>query len=187
LTYREQIVCTMSALRDHAAAPLPSGLVMTSSDGSGREEDWIDLLNQDSGFGLWNRDRLEREIRSRLFASDAVQLVFSGSRLVAAVAVVSTEFRGRAMPSGTFLIVAPGWRGNFALARALVHAVQDVAARCGERELLISTFPDRLTPLALYLSIGVRPVWVALSSPLQWRRVLHRLGPTVERMRRRRS
>lgn len=182
LIYREQVICLLPSARGWPADMLPVGMTIRLLEGEADFPAWIDLLNVDAGFGRWDEARLRSDILDHLLRPNSVAMICKEGSLIGVVAAVRTVFRRRSMATGTFLIVAPKWRGNYRLALALLYATQDMVAAAGEDMILVATYPDRLSAIALYLARGAQPCYVCLWSVVQWFRLRRRLGPVVGKL-----
>jgi hypothetical protein len=146
---------------------------------------WANLLNEEPSFGFWTAIRLRNEILSKLVSPSAASLILHRGRGIACVCAIDGSTPRKRIAYGMYLYVTPRYRARTALSRILTITAFNSGRVAGYRNLWANTFPDRLSALAVYLSIGCRPIHRTLSSVLQWRAVTRRLGPAVERMKRR--
>jgi hypothetical protein len=146
---------------------------------------WIDLLNEEPSFGQWTRERLEREILANMVSPTAASLILHEGRGIGCSCAIDGSTRDKRIAYGMYLYIAPKYRARTAFSYILTILALHHGLAVGYPNLWANTYPDRLSALAIYLSIGCRPVYRTLSSVLQWRNVRKRLGPAVEQMKRR--
>lgn len=184
--YQDQVsflLPTAMAPADPAEISCPTGYSLRCLAGRQDHTPWLELLNKDSGFGHWDETRLQNELVNRLFTPDSAGFLFKDRKLVGSAAICATFFRGRLMPAGMFLILDPECRGSFKLANALFNFNLYLSAREGYSHVFVSTYPDRLTALTLYLASGAQCCHTSVWSYVQWNRIQKRLGPTVARLK----
>lgn len=188
LIYRPQVLFRFSTAAlpaDAAQIFCPAGYALRYDQGGRNHRQWIDLLNQDRGFGHWDDTRLQAEILATLVAPDSVGFVYRGEHMVGCAAICRGELHRKPVVFGMFLIIHPDFRGDFRLANALFRLSLWLAARAGHGVVYASTFVDRKPALTLYLANDAEACYTSLWSPVQWYRIRRRLGPTAAKLRRR--
>jgi hypothetical protein len=146
---------------------------------------WVDLLNEEPSFGGWSIARLRKEILGKLVSPVAATLILHKGRAIACVCAIDGSTQRKRIAYGMYLYVTPKYRARTSLSRVLTITAFNNSLAVGYRHLWANTYPDRLSALAVYLSVGCRPIYRSLSNLLQWRAVTRRVGPAVERMKRR--
>lgn len=184
MLYNEQVTMLLPTRRPTPPRPLTADHILRSAQAEDYP-DWISLLNADEGFGHWDDNRLCRDLIGKLLRPDSSVLLFRGGKLIGCAAMCIGDYKGRLMPTGMFLILDAAHRGQFKLSNALYHAVLAHAEAAAHPYTFVSTFPDRLSALALYLSNGAKPVHSNLWSFVQWRGIHRRTGAIVNRLKQR--
>lgn len=188
--YQKQVTFRLATASMHEGPGkirLPSSYTLRSVGGPEDNPAWIALLNKDAGFGHWNEERLQSEIRTNLVAENAAGFLFKDGQLIGSAAVCFSLLGGKRVPTGMYLIMDPAYRGNLKIAKALLQYNFWLGLSNGHRHVYATTDPSRLPALMLYLSNGAEPCHTNLWSFVQWRRINKRLGATVDRISRRQS
>jgi hypothetical protein len=175
-------------VRKSAAAlpPLPKGFAAVIPTTEAHFSAWVALLNEEPGFGCWTMERLKTELLAKLVPSAALLVLHEGRAIACACATDASTPR-RKIAVGMFLYVVPKYRRKAEIAAVTTFGMLNQCVIHGYQEIVASTDPERLSALALYLSNGSRPVCRTFGSWLRWRRILKRLGPTLEKMQRRQA
>jgi hypothetical protein len=145
---------------------------------------WIDLLNAEPTFGRWTRERLKSELLTQLVSPGSVSLLLHDGEAIGCSCTVDGSTRRKRIAVGTYLYVKPKYRARTSIAYVLTVMALGHGAAAGYRHLWAHTYPDRLSALAIYLSVGCHPVYRTLGSFFQWRRVTKRLKPVVAKLKR---
>jgi hypothetical protein len=165
--------------------PFPAGFSSVVPTTPEHFASWIDLLNEEPVFYTWTMERLKNEVLDNMVSATAASLIFHQGRAIACSCAIDGSTKRHRIALGMYLYVSPKYRARTSLAYILTILALHHGLMAGYERLWANTFPDRLSALAIYLSIGCRPVYRTLSSPWQWRKVRKRLGPVVEKMKRR--
>jgi hypothetical protein len=170
-------------IRKHAEAlpPLPPNFALLIPRSETDYVAWIALLNQETSFGHWTRERLQRDILARMVPDAALMILDRGQPISCACAIDASTAR-RKIAVGMFLYVMPQYRARSEIAATTTFRMLYQTVSHGYDQVVATTDPERLSAIALYLSNGSRPVRRTLRSWLQWRRVLKRLRPTLAKL-----
>ncbi len=164
---------------------MPHGFVVKSYEDERELAAWVDLLNRESGFGVWSEKRLRDELLSQLVSPRSTTLVYDDDRLVGCACLVRVPGDPRTA-QGMFMYLDKAYRGRRKLAHLItLRTLAFVDDGQGMDRTLITTDPERLSALLIYLQFGAEPIRDSLYSFLQWRRIRRRLGPALQRMERR--
>jgi hypothetical protein len=173
------------ARRATSLPPLPPGFSLVVPRSEHEIAIWMELLSEEPSFGAWTRQRLDSEIIENLVSPTAISLLLHDGRGVGCSCTIDGSTSRRRIASGMYLYIRPRYRARTSFGYMLTILALHHGLAAGYDNLWANTYPDRLSALAIYLSIGCRPVHRTASSFWQWRRVRKRLGPAVEQLKRR--
>lgn len=161
--------------------PVP-GFIFKSYDDDNELADWIALLNRDEGFGTWTEQRLRSELLSILVSPRSTTLLYHGERLIGCACLVKMPDDPRSA-QGMFMYLDKQFRGSRKLSHRLTFRTLHFIVDSPDLErVLVTTDPERLSALLIYLHSGAKPQYSSLYSHVQWRRIYRRLGPVLKRM-----
>lgn len=162
-----------------ATAP---GLVVKSCDDERELAAWVELLNREEGFGVWSEQRLRTDLLDMLVSPRSTTLVYDGERLIGCACLVRVPGDPRTA-QGMFMYLDKAYRGSRRLGHLMaLRTLAFVDDRPGLDRTLITTDPERLSALLIYLQLGAEPIRDSLYAFVQWRRIYRRLGPVLQRM-----
>jgi RimJ/RimL family protein N-acetyltransferase len=128
---------------------------------------WADLLTCDTRFGVWSRERIQTDILEELIAPDSAILVYHDNQLVACASAQRLSPARDGIGILMWFCILPAHRGRH-LGCCLVARTLSLFAREQYGHVMITTDPDRLTAIHIYLSAGAKPLYTSLSSYLFW-------------------
>jgi hypothetical protein len=189
--YRRQIAIEFPleviAARSRELSPLPTGYELRQPPLPGDAPAIADLLQQEPGFGEWTGARVQDEILTKLAYPAGAVLVLHNGVPAAFGYVADASTRHMRIGHGMYLYVAPAHRSRTQVAVTVTYTTFGPAAAAGYQRIIAFTDPERLSALLLYLSTGARPLYDTISSFWQWRRILRRLAPALQRLARQRA
>lgn len=120
----------------------------------GKEEQWIQMLNDSQEFGVWNIDRLSQEILSCLLPAGGI-FVMAGDKIVASAAACRIP---QFSPNATlmYVVVLPEHRSQ-GLGQAVTLAALSACQLAGYPGMALCTDDHRLAAIKTYLKIGFVP------------------------------
>ena len=185
--YQEQLAMVIPAHPAPTVHRIPAGYSIRGIESQADTTRWAHLLNAESGFGRWDEARINDEIIGDLISPESVLLLFSQEVLIGCAAICKGDRHRSGTSTGMYFVIDPKHRGQFQISAAMVQRAVILTGQAGYSGMFISTFPDRLSALALYLSLDARPIRSSLWSHVQWASVLRRVRPVTERLRQRQA
>jgi mycothiol synthase len=143
----------------------------------GQETAWIRFMNDTHAFGVWDRQKLLREIVERLVPGGG----FFTTAERGIVGCVSACHLKKYLPYSTLMyaVVDPKERGK-GIGKAMLCAALRASQRAGYAGMVLNTDDFRLPAIRTYLSVGFEPHRVSeLNHAKRWQAVLGKLESTA--------
>jgi ribosomal protein S18 acetylase RimI-like enzyme len=120
----------------------------------GDEEKWLELLNASKEFGVWEEDRLSREMLADLLPNGGTMVQFRNKYVACAAVCHRQEYSPLALLM--YVVVLPEHRTK-GLGKIVTIESMTIAQHAGYHSFILHTEENRIPAINMYISLEFRP------------------------------